>query len=133
MIKRVLAPGMIAIAIASCGCSAFRSPTQLISVGCSEADATVVINARRCNLPAQIRVKRNSEMTIQAFKTGFRPYQRRVGYHLNGTGVLDIVGVLPTFGLSSIGLCCPGAISLDETDVYIQLYEREAAGPLGGS
>lgn len=96
----------------------------MMNVNCSESDAILTINGQRYSPPAQVRVKRNRDVAIQAYKDEFVPYQRTIGHHFNGTGALDAVGTLLIL-VPCVGLFCPGAWSLDETDVFIQLYEKD--------
>jgi hypothetical protein len=119
--RRLAAVGMIALTVASSGCSAFRASTQMMNVTCSELDVILTINGQRHSPPAQVNVKRNRDVAIQAYKDGFVPYQRTVGHHINVTGALDAAGTF-FFIVPGIGLFCPGAWSLDETDVFITLY-----------
>ena len=105
------------------GCSAFRGPTQSINVACSEDNAILTINGIRYSSPSQIRVKRNRDVSIQAYKEGFIPYQQTVGHHFNATGALDAVGTL-FFIVPCVGLFCPGAWSLDDTDIFISMYQK---------
>jgi hypothetical protein len=121
--RRFAAVGMIALTVASSGCSAFRASTQMMNVTCSEQDAILTINGQRYTPPAQVNVKRNRDVAIQAYKDGFVPYQHTVGHHLNGTAALDAAGTF-FFIVPGIGLFCPGAWSLDETDVFIMLSEK---------
>lgn len=114
----VLATSMLILS----GCSAFRPSTQMVNITCAQPDAILTINGQRYTSPAQVRVKRNRDMSIQAYKTGYTPYQRTLGHHFNGTGALDAVGTV-LFLVPGVGLFCPGAWSLDETDVFITLYE----------
>jgi len=105
------------------GCSAFRTSQQVLNIGCSEPDAAIMVNRIRYTPPVQVSVKRNRDVSIQAYKEGFIPFQQTISHHLNGTGALDAVGTL-FFIIPCIGLFCPGAWSLDETDIYITLYKK---------
>lgn len=113
----------MALVVALAGCSAFRSSTQMINVGCSENDAVFTINGVKYSSPAQVNVKRNRDVSIQAYKPGFVPYQQTIGHHFNGTGALDAVGTFILI-VPCVGLFCPGAWSLDETDIYVSLYKK---------
>lgn len=107
----------------STGCSAFRSSTEMISVSCNPSDSVLTINGQRYTSPAQVAVKRNRNVSINCYKDGFVPYQKTVGSHFNVTGGLDAVGTA-LFLLPAIGLFTPGAWSLDETDVAINLIQK---------
>lgn len=105
------------------GCSAFRASTQIVNVSCVPQDAIVTVNGHRASMPAQISVRRDRDLSVQAHKQGHAPYQRTIGHHLNGTGALDAVGTLLVL-VPGIGLLTPGAWSLDETDVAVTLYKE---------
>ena len=90
-IKVLATLGMIGFTIVLMGCSAFRSSTQRINISCSEQDAILTVNGQRYAPPAQIDVKRNRDVSIQAYKKGFVPSQRTIGNHFNVTGRPDAV------------------------------------------
>jgi len=115
-----LCAGLLA---ASSGCSAFNSHMQTMNINCSPTDAILMVNGQRYTPPAQVSVKRNRDVSIQCYKDGFAPYQRTIGNHFNTTGILDAVGTW-LFIVPAIGLCTPGAWSLDETDITISLYQK---------
>jgi len=104
-------------------CSAFRPANQTMNLICSEQDAICTVNGQRHNTPASINVKRNRNVSIQCYKDGYVPASRTVNHHLSTTGVLDIVGTLLIL-VPGIGLLTPGAWDLDETDVTMQLYQK---------
>lgn len=123
-IRTVISIGMCAVlVVASTGCSAFNSKMQTMNISCKPIDATLIVNGQKYDSPAKISVKRNDDVSIQCYKEGFAPYQRTIGYHLNGTGVLDIVGTA-LFLIPAIGLFTAGAWSLDETEVPIMLIPK---------
>jgi hypothetical protein len=105
------------------GCSAFRSSTQTMNITASPTDSILMVNGSRYTPPAQIKVRRDRDVSIQCYKEGYIPYQRTIGYHMNGTGAADIIGTV-LFLLPGVGLFCPGAYSLDETDVGVSLYQK---------
>lgn len=102
------------------GCSAFRSHKQTLSINCSEPDAYVTVNGNKVDPPAKVDVRRDVKTTLEAKKVGFFPYSKTIDYHFNTTGILDLIGI-PFTLVSGIGLLTPGAWSLDETDIKIQL------------
>ncbi|MCK4563155.1 MAG: hypothetical protein KAU94_00615 [Verrucomicrobia bacterium] len=105
------------------GCCAFRPHSQMVNITCMPEDAILTVNGQRYTSPVQIDVKRNRNLSIQAYKEGYMPSQRTVGHHFNATGALDAVGTF-LFLFPGIGLFTPGAFSLDETDVAITLYQK---------
>jgi hypothetical protein len=117
--------GLIApLIIASAGCSAFRSPEQTVSIECHPSDTVLLVNGQRYTSPATLSVKRNREISINCEKDGYYPYDRTVGTHFNTTGVLDAVGTC-LFLIPAIGLFTPGAWSLDETNVTVNLVPKQ--------
>jgi hypothetical protein len=105
------------------GCSAFRPIHQTVNIVAFPEDATLVVNGKKYQPPAQISVMRDQEVAIQCFKEGYAPYNHTIGTHMNGIGALDVVGTV-FFLFPVLGLFAPGAHSLDQTDVNITLYER---------
>lgn len=105
------------------GCSAFRPHTQTVNIVCDPSDAILTVNGNRYASPAQVSVKRNRDVAIQCQKTGYHVAQQTIGHSLNGTGALDAAGTV-LFLLPGIGLFTPGAWSLDQEDVRIQLYPQ---------
>ena len=105
------------------GCSAFRPFNQTVNITCYPDDAVLMVNGQRYTPPTQVNVPRNRDISLQAYKEGYMPYQRTIGYHFNATGVLDAVGTV-FFLVPGIGLFFPGAWSLDETDIAVTLYQK---------
>ena len=124
ILQATISIGICAVLLAtSTGCSAFRGEMQTMNINCSPPDSVLMVNGQRYTPPAQVSVKRNRDVSIQCYKDGFAPYQRTIGNHFNTTGVLDVVGGC-IFLVPFIGLCTPGAWSLDETDVTIALFQK---------
>ncbi|MDF7800783.1 hypothetical protein P4C99_15015 [Pontiellaceae bacterium B1224] len=105
------------------GCSAFRPTHQMVNITCMPDDAILTVNGTRYTSPAQVKAKRNRNVSIQCYKEGYMPDQRTIGHHFNETGALDAVGTF-FFLVPCIGLFTPGAFTLDETDVAITLYQK---------
>ena len=122
--KPILMVMLISISLYSTGCSLFAPSTELVNVTCTEPDAVLMINGVRYKSPAQVRVKRNQLLSIQAYKEGFFPCQRTIDHHMSTTGVLDVIGLF-FFLFPGIGIFFPGAWSLDETDITIQLFPKQ--------
>lgn len=114
---------LVGVIGAMVGCSAFRSHNQLVNVICDPPEAVLTVNGQRYTSPAQVSAKRNRDVSIQCHKSGYHAAQRTIGHHFNGTGALDAAGTL-VFLLPGIGLFTPGAWSLDEENVHIQLYKE---------
>lgn len=121
MVKLKLTPILILVLLS--GCSAFRPHSQTLNVACSPADATLQVNGSMYKSPAQVEVPRNRDVSVQCSKKGYFQAQRTVQHHFNGTGALDAAGTL-LFLVPGIGLFTPGAWSLDQTNVQIQLIEE---------
>ena len=103
------------------GCSAFRPPTQILTVTALPTNAVVTINGVRYHPPVQIPVKRDQPAIIQCEAEGCESQLRIVDSHLNGTAFLDTVGFL-FFLFPGIGLVTPGSHSLEYTTVQMDLY-----------
>jgi hypothetical protein len=124
MAIKILACVVLTLALAmNTGCSAFVSHNQTINVICEPADAVLTINGQRYDSPAQVRVKRNRDVSLQCYKAGYVPYQRTIGHHFNATGALDVAGGI-LFLVPAVGIATPGAWSLDETDIHISLHRK---------
>ncbi|WP_211825880.1 hypothetical protein [Kistimonas asteriae] len=123
MKKSFLIPLTIAI-VSTTACSAFRPSTQAVNVTCTPDSSVLTVNGQRYKSPTQIEVPRNRDLSIQCNKKGYHPAQRTIGHHFNGTGALDAAGTLLLL-LPGIGLFTPGAWSLDQTDVHVQLFEEQ--------
>jgi len=119
--RTCLCSAALAALLAVCGCSAFRFHNQTVSVTCEPPDAVLLLNGRRVQPPCEVKVRRDRDLSVQAYKEGRAPYNRTIGTHLNMTGTLDIVGGVLVL-VPGIGLLTPGAWSLDETDIGITLY-----------
>ena len=57
--------------IISTGCSAFRSPTQVLTVTTMPPDAVLTINGIKYHPPAQIPIRRDQPAVIQCEAEGF--------------------------------------------------------------
>ena len=68
-------------------------------------------------------------MGVLVKKEGFQTSSKMVDYHLSTTGILDIVGTC-LFLLPVIGLVTPGANSLDDTTLFVQLSPEEKSAPV---
>jgi hypothetical protein len=86
----------------------------------------LTINGIKYHPPVQVPVKRDQPAIIQCEAAGFEPQLRVIETHLNGTGALDVAGFL-LFLFPGVGLLTPGAHSLDETTVNIDLYHPYVA------
>ena len=106
------------------GCSLFLPSHQEICVKCSPDDAILIIDGKRYKSPVQLKVRRDEVHQIEARKEGYTPYRHSIDSHYNTLGILDGIGAV-TVILPLIGFLSPGARSLDETDITIQLYEQE--------
>lgn len=71
-----------------------------------------------------VTVPRNRNVTVECRKTGYQNIPRVIGYHFNETGVLDVLGTI-LFLVPAIGLATPGAWSLDETTIDIEMLPVE--------
>ena len=111
----------IFIALLLTGCSGFRGHTQTLNVQCP--DAVIKVNGQIYDSPALVDVKRNRKVSLQCYRADYYVHQETIGYHLNTTGALDVVGTI-LFLVPCVGLFSPGAYSLDTTDVYVELVKK---------
>lgn len=120
--KIVATTGVLVCLIASMGCSAFRGSTQVITIKTSVPDADIYVNSNPIGKsPVSAEVKRNRDTSIIARKPGYEPAARTIGNHFNETGALDAVGTVFCL-FPGIGLFMPGAWSIDETEIMLQLF-----------
>jgi hypothetical protein len=119
---RKLIPSILSVAIVifGSGCSVFRGSRQKVTITYQPADAVLMVNHQRYLSPATIKLPRNRAALIECHKPGYTEYRNQVENHLNFTGALDAIGSILI--LPMIGLCTPGAFSLDETEFNIVLY-----------
>ncbi len=102
------------------GCSAFRSHTQEVAFRCDQADTFVQVDGVPHRMPATLELPRDRAHLIVVERPGFRPVRTTIDRRLNGTGVLDIVGTF-LWLVPAIGLLSPGAWSLDQEVVTVQM------------
>lgn len=121
MHKKIYSLVMLALILFINGCSVFRSSTETVNVSCAQEGSTIMLNDARFQNVAHFAAQRDKPLVIRCYKEGYYPYSQTVNYHLNTTGVLDIVGTF-LFLLPVIGLFTAGAFSLDTTDVNVQLF-----------
>lgn len=104
------------------GCSLFMPSTERLTVTTDQPDAEIFVNSQPIEPGmGSIKVKRNRDVVIMVSKVGYERSFHKVDTHLSITGILDIIGCLPTFGVTCLGLIAPGARALDETSVVIPL------------
>ena len=105
------------------GCSVFRPWKQEININSVPDNISVTVNGTNHKTPVQMEVRRDHNLTIQAYKKEYVPYQRVIRSQLNTTGVLDVIGAL-LIAVPGAGLLAPGAYSLNETDINIYLHKE---------
>ncbi len=122
LLKNVVAWGlMVCLTTVSFGCSCFRSSTQTLNLACDQEGVLVHVNGQQAACPGQIAVKRDNGVSVTANREGYKTYYRSIDSHMNGSGVWDIVGGV-VWLVPFIGLASPGAYSLDETNIHIDLF-----------
>ncbi len=104
------------------GCSAFKPSHQTLTVEVTDPPhAGVWMNTKYVGeAPVHVSVIRDHNVDVVVKKDGFQPATRTVKYHVNATGVLDIMGAW-LFLVPFIGVIAPGHDSLDDTLVVVQL------------
>lgn len=108
------------------GCSTVRPDKQGLTVNCMPKNSKVYVNGVRVDNNATTEVYRNDNVHVVCKANGYEDLNETVGYHINTTGVLDLVGLF-VFIVPGIGLLTKGAFSLDKTDVNYTLYKKDAA------
>jgi hypothetical protein len=109
------------------GCSCFVPSHQTISVSVIEPPhAKILINGvYEGESAVQVSVIRNHTVGVIVKKEGFQTESKIVSYHLNTTGILDVVGTC-LFLIPVIGLMTSGSHSLDDTTLVMQLAPEES-------
>src|SRR5690348_1280200 len=114
-IRRFAASSMSIVLAFTTGCSCFVPSHQMVSVTVAEpAHAGVWINGEyKGEAPVQVSLLRSHDFGVMVKKEGYQTSTQIVGYHLNTTGILDVVGTC-LFLIPCIGLMTSGSDSLDE-------------------
>lgn len=93
-----------------------------VTVNCEPDNATARVNAERKSAPAVFTVPRDKNIQVFCEKEGYETAQKEVQTRLNATGWLDtIAGYI--FLVPYIGVLTPGAWSLEEEDISLQLQK----------
>lgn len=108
------------------GCSCFVPSHQTVSISVIEPPhAKIWVNGTyEGEAPVQVGLIRNRTFGVIVRKEGFQTSTKTVDYHLNTTGILDVVGTC-LFAIPVIGIMTAGAHSLDETTLVLQLAPEE--------
>jgi len=110
------------------GCSLAQPHYQAVKVNVLPDGASLKVGNTSYTPPIEIHAPRNQILRMEASKQGYETAYKTVGYHLNGYGIMDIVGVI--FFWPIIGVFTPGSRSLDETDVLIALKPSSKQTPM---
>lgn len=103
------------------GCSCFAGSRERVTVMTNVPHAEVFANGERVGQgKADFSAKRNKNVQIMAKAEGYYPAYRSIDTKLSTTGVLDIIGIF-LFILPFIGLLTPGAHTLDENNIALEL------------
>ena len=127
MINKIFSVFCSVLLIIISGCSFLAPSTQSVYINGTPADATVVVNGKTVKIPATIEVPRNKNLTIVAYKEGFKPYNSTTGYSLSSVGMLDAIGCWLLL-LPGAGLLAPGAWELMNDNFYYVLTTETVAG-----
>ena len=106
------------------GCSTMQPEKQGVRVHCVPQDSKVYVNGVRVENNATTEVYRNDNVTVTCKANGYEDFNETIGYHLNTTGTLDLIGLVLIL-VPGIGLLTKGAFSLDKTDVDYTLYKKD--------
>lgn len=111
---------LTALAIFITGCSTFQPDKQTLKISCNPTDTILKVDGDQYKCPAEVNVRRDKKIQIEAYKTGYDRYSKIIDYHLSSNAKWDAVGTVcwffPVFGFLS-----PGAWDLDETEINVVL------------
>lgn len=116
-IKMVLT--VLAICVIS-GCSMFQPDKQTLKISCNVPDTILKVDGDQHKCPAEVNVRRDKKIQIEAYKTGYDRYLKSIDYHLSSSAKWDAVGTVCWF-FPVFGLLTPGAWDLDETEINVVL------------
>ena len=103
------------------GCSCFVGTRERVTVMTNIPDAAIYANGSKVvNGTANFYARKNKNVQIMAKADGYETAYHSIDYHLSTAGVLDIIGIF-FFLLPAIGLFTPGAQTLDENNVALDL------------
>ncbi|MDR0291574.1 MAG: PEGA domain-containing protein [Elusimicrobium sp.] len=103
------------------GCSCFVGTRERVTVMTNISDAAIYANGSKVgNGTANFYAKKNKNVQIMAKADGYETAYHQIEYSLSTTGILDIVGAV-IFLIPLIGLLTPGAQTLDENNVALDL------------
>ena len=108
------------LVIALTACSAFKPTFQEVRVTCNVPETILKINGDTLPCPTVAKLRRDSKVSIEAYKDGYDRYSKQIDYHLSTAAKWDIVGTCLVF-YPIIGLAFPGAWDLDQTDINVML------------
>lgn len=116
---------MISLILSVCiitGCSCFATTKERVTVMTNVPEAEIFANGQRISGHGQVNftTKRDENVQIMAKADGYYPAYYSVGTKLSTTGLLDALGIF-VFILPFIGLLTPGAHSLDENNIALEL------------
>jgi hypothetical protein len=115
---------LLSIGMIFSGCSTMKPEKQGLRVHCVPENSKVYVNGVRVENNATTKVYRNENAHVLCKSKGYEDYNETVGYHLNTTGTLDLIGLVIII-LPGIGLLTKGAFSLDKTEVEYTLYKKD--------
>lgn len=110
---------VLAICIFS-GCSMFQPEKQALKISCNIPDTILKVDGDQHNCPAEVSVRRDKKIQIEAYKTGYDKYSKLIDYHLSSSAKWDAVGTVVWF-FPVFGFLSPGAWDLDETEINVVL------------
>lgn len=119
--------GILALAVNFSACAALTSSRQNISITTNVADASITVNGENKGVGStSYSVKRNQNLSIMAVKEGYKPAFKTVNKRYNAGGILDLVlcvggGIILTFPWCISGIAAPGAWSLYETNILLEM------------
>jgi len=108
-------------AAVTAGCSCFVGTRERVTVMTNIPEATIYANGDNVGHgTASFYAKKNKNVQIMAKADGYETAYHSIDYHLSTAGILDIVGTV-LFLIPAIGLFTPGAQTLDENNVALNM------------
>ena len=112
---------LLIVSLVFSSCSAFRSPTQTLTVTTDQPDSQIYVNGSMVGQgTASTSVKRNENVQLMVVKPGDITVNQSIGKGLNTTGILDIIGGC-LFLLPFLGLMAAGSNSIDQSNISVRM------------
>ena len=110
------------------GCSIIRPHHQNVKFYATQDNQeirgeAIFVGGAMHKMPITIKAKRDRLLPYTFEKEGYKTISGAVQNHINFTGILDAVGT-GLFAFPIAGLLSPGAYSLDQKEIKIELIKK---------